>query len=253
MATKPKTTPAKPSTAVAVKKPTSGNVVSIQDALRAQAAAVGSRIEPPGGNRITVGGKTFKFPDGTKSTGPVELVVVDFVARNEFYDRDFDKDDVTPPACFAIGDNPKELVPSANSPVTQSDTCKGCPMNEFGSKGAGKACSNTRYLAVLPPDADEDTPLSILKVASTGLKSFDGIVASVARTFQTPPVGVVLTIGFDDNVDYPKLEFSNPVPNENLAVHFARQEEARELLRREPDVSSYAAPAPKKAAAGRRR
>jgi hypothetical protein len=187
----------------------------------------------------------FVLPDGTKTADPIELVVIDFVSRNEFYEGAYDKDNITPPGCFAIHPEPKMLVPSANSPNKQCDDCNSCPNNQFGSAGAGKACKNTRLLAVLPPDATEDTPLWLLKVSPTALKSFDGFVAGVARTFQMPPMAVVVTVGFNDAEDYPNLTFTDPRPNENLEACFARQDEAKDMLTREPDVSNYAAPAKK--------
>lgn len=237
-ATKAKTT------AVAVNKNSSTAIVNIQDALRKQAEANASRIEPGTGKSIRIGqDKSFTLPDGTKTRGDLQLVVVDFVSRNEYYEGAFNKDDVSPPACFAINPDPKGLVPSDNSPNKQADTCSGCPMNEWGSSptGGGKACKNTRLLAVLPPDADDETEIWTLKVSPTAIKGFDGFVASVNRTLQLPPVGVVVTVGFDESKEYSSLVFTDPQPNENVAVHFARQDEARELLLREPDVSGYGA------------
>jgi hypothetical protein len=244
-------TKAKPSTAVAVKKASSGAVVDIQAQLRAQAAAMNERTAPPSGNKISVGGKRFKFPDGHESDGPEDFVVVDFVARNEFYEDDFDKNNIVPPVCVAIGSNPKKLVPMASSPSKQCDDCAGCPMNAFGSKGKGKACSNTYVLAVLPPDADESTPMATIKVSATSMRSFDAFVQHTARTFQTPPVGVVVSVGFDSNETYPKLVFGDAVPNENLAVHFSRQVEAQEMLNAEPDFTPREAMAKPKNAARR--
>lgn len=119
-------------------------------------------------------------------------------------------------------------------------------MNQFGSAptGAGKACKNTRVLAVMPPDADDDTEIWTLKVSPTAIRAFDGFVAGVNRAFQLPPVGVVVTVGFSDAKDFPSLEFTDPQLNENVAVHFGRQDEAREMLMREPDVSSFGAEKP---------
>lgn len=253
MATAKKTNP-KPGTAVAVKKATSVSVANIREALQQQALANASRIEPGGGKNIRIGqDKSFSLPDGTKTREDLQLVVVDFVSRNEYYDRPYSKDDVSPPACFAIHENPKMLVPSDNAPDKQADSCAECPMNVFGSSptGGGKACSNTRLLAVLPPDATEDTELWILKVSPTAIREFDGFVAGVNRTFGLPPIGVVVTVGFNDKMDYPSLVFKDPVPNENLESCFPRQNEARELLMREPDVSKYGQEAPKKAAPAR--
>ena len=235
-----KENPAKTSTAVAVKKPSGGSIVSIQEQLKAQAASLANRTQPTSGNTIKLTkDKKFQLPDGSKVEGPLDLVIVDFVSRNKFYDRPFDQNNPIPPACYAIHAEPKQLAPSDSVPDKQSDDCAGCPLNQFKSAGNGKACKNTRYLAVLPPDADEDTELWFLEVSPTGLKGFDGYVNSVMRTFQMPPIAVVTEVGMDDGADYQKLTFGNPRPNENVAVHFARQAEAAEILTQDIDTSSY--------------
>lgn len=238
----------------AVKKAGPGTaVVSIQERLRAEVAGIQERLGAPGGDVISITqDKYFKLPDGTKHGGPMDVVIVDFVAGNYFYEGAYDPNNITPPACFAIGTNPTQLSPSDNSPVRQSDNCATCPMNQFGSDGKGKACKNSRLLALLPVDADADTPIMVLKVSPTGLKAYDSYVASVARSFQVPPLGVVTEVCFDDSVTYASLRFKNPRPNENIELAFSRRDEARARLMTEPDVSSYTmAPPPstKKAAA----
>ncbi len=252
MATAKKTTAPKTSTAVAVKKPASGAIVSIQEQLRAQAAAAASKIAPAGGNKIRYSKGKFVLPDGSEAE-TLDLVVVDFASMNTYYENGYDKDNIVPPSCFAIHPEPKGMIPSANSPDKQCDDCGSCPMNAFGSAGAGKACKNTRLLAVLPPDADADTPMWTLSVPPTAIKGFDGYVGSVLRTFQMPPVAVVTTVSLDPNEDYFKPLFGDARPNDNLEVHFARREEAEEMLAVEPDVSSFgqtkAAPARKPAPA----
>lgn len=231
------TTKAK-STAVAVKK-SSGAVISIQEQLRAQAAAMAGRIAPPTGNKIKIGqNKQFTLPDGSV-TDTLDLVIVDFTSKNTFYEGAFDPNNITPPACFAIGPEPKNLVPSANAPAKQCDDCASCPLNQFGSAGKGKACKNSRVLAVLPPEADADTPIWTLEVSPTGIKGFDGFVGNVNRAFGMPPISVVVTVSFNPAETFASLVFSDPRPNENLEVHFGRQAEAQELLAVEPDVSSY--------------
>lgn len=232
----------------AIAKKTNTAIVSIQDQLRAQAAAMSGRIAAPSGVSIKITqDKKFALPDGSRVDGPLDLVIVDFVSRNEYYEGAYDPNNISPPACFAINPIPKDMVPSDNAPDKQSDDCASCPMNQFGSSGKGKACKNTRLLAVLPPDADEDTPVWLLKVSPTALKGFDGYVGGVARTFQMPPISVVTSVDFNPNETYATLTFSDPRPNENLAVHFARQEEAKELLMIEPDVSSFGQQAAKPA------
>lgn len=231
----------KTSTAVAVKP--ANSVVSVKEMMAAQLAALGQKTAVSTGNAIRVTqDKQFILPDGSKTPDPIQVVIVDFTSCNEFYEGAFDPKNITPPACFALGDIPTTLVPSANSPAKQSDSCAECPNNAFGSAGAGKACKNTRKLALLPVDAEEDTPIWTIKVSPTAIKGFDGYVKNVARMFQVPPVGVVTTLSFDENQTYAALKFSDPTPNEDAAAHLARMDEAREILAAEPDVSGFQAP-----------
>lgn len=247
-AAKTATPKATATTAVATRKP-SGNIVSIQETLRAQAAAMAGRTGAPTGNSIrATQDKMFQLPDGSKVAGPLELVVVEFTNKNVYYEGAYDANNITAPNCFAIHPLIKDMAPSANAPDKQCDDCGSCPMNQFGSAGKGKACKNTRVLAVLPPDADESTPLWTLNVSPTALKNFDAFVAGVNRTFEMPPIATVVEVDFNEAETFASLTFSNPRPNENLAVHFARQAEAKALLEVEPDVSSFGQAAPAKPA-----
>lgn len=254
------------STAVAVKKST-GGLVSVQDMMAAQLAALQGKTAPAGGNSIRVTqDKKFVMPDGSSTSDPINAVILDFTSYNTFYEDKFDKNNIVPPTCFAIGDIPLKLVPSDNSPVKQADTCAECPMNVFGSDGDGKACKNSRLLAVqlAVPDPDnggrltvfEDTPIWTIKVSPTAIKGYDGYVKTVARVFQAPPVGVLTQISFDENRTYASLTFGEPQPNEDLEVCVPRIVEAKEMLIAEPDVSGYgqqkAAPAKKSSPVRRR-
>lgn len=232
---------AKTGTAVVTVKKGAGALVDIKAQMQAELAALADRTAPAGGDKIQIKNKEFNLPDGSKCS-ELQVVIVDFIAINNFYEGVYDSKNITPPTCFAIGQIPTALVPSNNAPVKQSDTCAACPMNQYGSSGDGKACKNMRRLAVLPPDADEDTPLWILDVSPTGLKSFDGYVRSAASKFGVLPIGLITTVTFDPGVDYPSLRFSDPQPNENMQAHWGRRGEALERLAQEPDVSGYEAP-----------
>jgi hypothetical protein len=231
-----------PSTSIAVKKPTSSALVSLKEQMARDLEVLKGKTLPATGNAIRIGqDKMFTLPDGTKTPGPIDLVVVDFCTTHALYPGAFDPKNIVPPVCFAIGDNPGSMVPSANSPELQSEGCTACPMNQFNTAatGGGKACKNARKLAVLPPDSTMDTPIWTLSVSATALKGFDGLVNSVARQFQVPPYGVVVSVSFDPNQTYASLVFGDPRPNENVEIAYARRVEAAEMLAVEPDVSSY--------------
>ena len=247
--------PAAPkTTAVAVKK--ESNVVAITNRLKAQVADLSTRVAPAGGDSIRVTqDKKFQLPNGTKSEGPLDVVIVDFITVHNYYEGAYDKDNIVPPNCFAIGRIPLQMIPSANAPDKQADNCQTCPMNQWGSSGKGKACKNGRLLAVLPPDATEDDPLMVISVSPTAVKAFDAYVAAVALKFGMSPAGVITEVSFDPSVDYGSLRFGNPRMNENLdnTASDARLDAAEARLKQEPDVSSFEAAPPKKVAAARRK
>lgn len=255
MATTAKKT-AKPSAKneIAVRKTTAvGSTINIKEQLAAMMAKQSGMTGAVSGNKIRITqDKQFALPDGSKTREPLQLVVVGFTSRYDFYEDDFDKNNIVPPTCFAIGDIPTKLVPSPNSPVKQSDACSGCPMNEFGSKGKGKACKNSRVLAVLPPlERDDDgnpieAPMWLIQTSPTAISAWDGYVKEVQRSFNAPPIAVLTTVDFSDS-DYPTLDFGGAVPNEEMEYFFSRVDEATELLAQEPDVSSYGKEAPAKA------
>jgi len=240
----------KTSTAVAVKK-TGGNIVSIRDKLKALALQTADRTEATSGITIRISqNKEFSLPDGNKTRDPIDVVVVDYTCKNVYYDKPFDSKNIVPPNCFAIGNDPKTLAPSPNAPEPQAKSCAVCPMNEFKSaaNGRGKACSNTRMLAVTPPNikrdkagkpVDDDLPLWLISASPTAYKGFDGYVQEVARVFELPPIGVITTIGTNPGVDYPSLVFGNPMPNPDIEDHFDLMDKAKSLLAQEPDVSKF--------------
>lgn len=217
---------------------------NIADSLKAEVAGIQQRIGAPSGNRIKVTQKkTFRMPTGEENPGPIMAVILDFISLNRYYPGTFDPDDITPPDCFALGTEVATMAPHASVPANtrQADSCAVCPQNQWGTaaRGKGKACQNGRLIALLAPDAAEDTPIMTLGVSPTGLRSFDGYVASVARSFQMPPIAVITTIAFDPTPDYPSLRFGDPqpCPPELLQLAMARREEARAIINTPPDTT----------------
>lgn len=214
----------------------------IQAKLKADAEAMQKKIGAPGGDKIRLlREKKFKLPDGRESAGPLRVVIVDFVSLNAFYDRPFNEKDKTPAACYALGAvKPKDLVPSLKSPVKQADKCTGCPNNEFGSKGAGKACGNHYLLGCVEPTADPDGPVYIIQLGPKTTRNWEGYVSSIMMKHGAPPILVSTEIWFDPDEASQVLRFGNPESNENLALHMARKDAILKRLLVEPDVSSYA-------------
>ena len=234
---------------IAKRANTSMSAAAIKEQLQNEAAGIQDQIGAPATNSIKIRDKVFTLPDGTVVQDSLEVVIIDFLSRNNYYEGKWDPKNPEPPVCFAIDKSAKALVPSENSAemqVKKGKTCDECPMNEWGSDGDGKACKNTRLLAVVLPDAEEPEVYT-LSVPPTAIKGFDGYVGSVAKLYQLPPIGVRTTITFHQEKNYPLPLFSNPIPNEDIEEHFAFRADAETILFVEPE-----APAPKKKPARRK-
>lgn len=218
--------------------------------LSEESSAIAARIGAASGDRIRAEGNVkFILPDGTEGQ-EIECVVLDFYSQNLFYDRAFDPKNPTPPACFAIGPEPTTLVPSPNSPDAQSETCAGCPMNQFKTAlggGNGKGCKNTRLLALVPlaalDDPEREHPVWTLSVPPASLSNFDSYVRTLSSKHKTIPVGVVTSISLGDGAYFaPRFSIVRPLKQDELNFFYPRRAEATARISSEPDVTGYEPP-----------
>jgi len=225
-----------------------GALVSVEEMRKqaaAEAALIKSRLASAGSDFIRVTtDKKFKLPgEGKDSPGheaPMSVVIIDFAAANQYFDRPFRQGEQAAPACYASGMSAINLVPTDNSPVKQNDNCNECWANQWGSAGAGKACNNTRILAVVEPTSqDPATPIYLLKVSKTAVKAFDSYISQIRSAIKSLPISVITEMYFDPNNQFPSLRFKVAGSNPNFGIHWPRREEAKTKLLEEPDFSKY--------------
>lgn len=123
-------------------------------AAEAEAAAQ-AEANTGGGKFISVRGGVLTWNGAAIPGNKMAVIVLDAIFENAFYEGEFDPDSPTSPTCFAFGRVEKELSPHeivVEAGSQQNEQCAGCEKNEFGSadKGKGKACKNTRRLALIP-------------------------------------------------------------------------------------------------------
>ncbi len=240
MATKPKAAPA--STAVAKAKVQLP--ANAADILAADVAALQSRLAAPTGKSISVTqSKQFRFPDGN-TVSDFKGVIVAFVSHNAYYEGDFNRDNIVPPNCFALGVvKNDDLSASLASPDPQNpdgdNECKTCWANQWKSaaKGNGKACKNGIKLAVLCSDG-EVRPMNL---SSTALKPFGEYVREVAQAFGIAPYGVLTEFSFANDSDYSSVRCGNPtrLNDDQLAQVLMSKDDALTMILAEPDVSEF--------------
>lgn len=213
------------------------------DQIKAQAVAERARLGTASENDVirVSQNKKFQFPNSEQLVDEFDAVIVNFAYRNNYYLGRYNPKDPVPPACFAISENSKDLVPSVNSPMIQSDDCTSCQQNQFGSSptGGGKACKNTVAIAVVPADAQDTHPILVLNVSPTSINAFNKYVNHVMDKTTLTVQAVVTKFFFNPDDDYPSVRFEMIGPNTKILETFNRKEEALRRLLVEPDVSNF--------------
>jgi hypothetical protein len=223
--------------AVATRKTAGKDMVNVDAALKAEAAAIANTIGQPSSNVIRTTDKVFKLPDGQIIQNSLDVVIVDYTSKNLFYAKKYNPKNPEGPVCWSINKEIGAMKPSPTSPSIQcKTTCEACVLNEWGSDGEGKACKNTRALAVLLPTVGDGETLYTINVSPTGIKAFDGYINSINKLYEVVPIQMVTEIVFHPEKDWAFLLFQDPRPNEHYAKHFAFREQAKQMLEVEPQA-----------------
>lgn len=184
--------------------------VNSYDAELAAIAARSKKIEDQlsGGQELKINNGRLYFMGAEVPGGKLECIILHNIPVNLYYDPrvKYDAKNPVPPICYALGtdlDDPLgTMCPHEKSSDPQHHACKGCPMNEFGTAntGRGKACQNTRRVAVLPLDVLDDpstiagASVAYLKVSATNGKGLSGFVKQVEEVYKKPTFAVVAKI-----------------------------------------------------------
>ncbi|MDD2775546.1 MAG: hypothetical protein PHU06_06295 [Gallionella sp.] len=251
-------------------------LVNWDEELAKQAeVAAGMEASAGGGQFFSTKGGQLSFNDMPIPGNHMAVIIVDSVLENVMYDGRYDPDVPQAPICFAFGRDEKDLKPHelvvANE-TAQHETCQGCPMNEWASAetGKGKACRNTRRLALVPAGTLSATghldqlatsddlataAMGFLKLPVTSVKGYATFVKSVAGALRRPPFGILTKISvIPDAKTQFRVVFSplQPASDELMPVIMQRRAEASKLIEAPYSLESReAAPPPAKAGRGK--
>jgi hypothetical protein len=203
-------TPAKPGktgTAMAVSQ-------GVQDKLRVRLQQDVERGVHGENNNISISTRGFTFK-GNDLGSELAIVVVDQAYLNEWYDRPYDPENPSTPACFSLsykGPVVDEMIPHPDSPLPQADTCKNCGHNQFGSAntGKGKSCRNRIRLALIPADNLPGVATAEMAFHSCGVNSalsFETYRKSIQRLDKVPVCGVVTRLFINTDFEQPVAGF----------------------------------------------
>lgn len=247
---------AKPSKSKAVaKKKSGGALVNWKNELKGLAKEESDRTPTGAGNNLSIKGSKFRH-QGADLGDEIQVIIVDRSFTNRYFDKPFDEDNPSPPACVAMSATGRNMAPFDDSPAKQSEICEDCWANQWKSaeRGKGKACANRQDLALLIVDngVDEEGEFVFLGVPVTSTPNLNKYIKKLTDGQEVPPWAVVTKIEFDTDSDYEKLNFSfvDNVDEQFLGRIRDRIKEARAQLLEKPDFSGYEAPKGGKKAKG---
>lgn len=153
--------------------------------------------------RVKTKGGVLMFQDTPVPGNKLRCVTLCDTFENAYYEEDFDPENPQSPVCFAFGEDENEMAPHEASTKPQSETCKSCLLNKWGSaeKGRGKACKNQVRILLMhadhlkKPDSIADAPVAMLNVPPTSLAGWAKHVKTCDEVGGKPAYMVVTEVG----------------------------------------------------------
>lgn len=224
-----------------------------------------------GGQFFSIKGGALSWNDAPIPDNEMAVIILDSVLENVYFEGPYDPDTPQAPVCFAFGRAEDEMGPHlivTDAGQQLHEQCDGCEMNEWGSAdvGRGKACRNTRRLAMIPAgqfdrsgefevfeDAAhfETAQVGYMKLPVTSVNGYAAFVKQVAGALKRPPFGIITKVSLvpDDKTQF-KVVFEpmEKVGDELMPIVMDRHNEAKTLIEfpYQLDDGEYEEPAPKK-------
>lgn len=186
--------------------------------------------------------------DGDGPRNSIEVVVVKSpkVLSKVFYERGYEDGSAAAPDCFST----TGVAPDPGAVKKQATSCAACPHNAFGTgkEGRGKACSDSKRLAVTPlqdiPNEMFGGPM-LLRVPAASLKAVADYGQKMAA-LGYPYYAVATRIAFDPEEAFPKFTFGaiRPLTDAEADQVLAMQSDPRvaRILAEGADHAALAAP-----------
>jgi hypothetical protein len=239
------------------KKPAASKSTAVvkwdEELAKYAAKAAEAEANSGGGQFFGLKSGVLSWQDSPMPGNQMAVVILDSIFENVYYEGRYDPENPQSPKCFAFGRDEAEMAPHKiviEASNNMHDSCRGCEMNEWGSAdtGSGKACRNTRRLAMIPAGnfdqsgrftmiEDEShyqsATVGFMKLPVTSVKGYAGFVKSVANSLRRPPFAVVAKVKVEPD---PKTQFRvnfEPictVPDELLSAVMQRHEQVKEEI-----------------------
>ena len=167
-------------------------VAQWKQALQDDAQKV-SHNEGTDSSAITIQHGTMMYREQPVPNNEIGAIILASTTERCYYDKPYDPDVISPPACFAQSTEPRGLTPHENVKEPKAESCDDCPLAEFGSAkvGKGPACKTYRKLIFIPADCTAEAvgqaELAYMKVSPTSVKNWSKYAKQLVASAGIPP------------------------------------------------------------------
>jgi len=229
-------------TEVATVEESSTAVVSWEDKLAAYANEAAQEEPVFGGKFLSLKAGRLALDKVPCAGNKLDVIVIASTTEYALYEGAYDANNPQPPICYAFGKDEQTMRPHEKSANPQHDNCFHCPKNQWGSDpkgGRGKACKNTRRLALIAadciqnPDTIADVEEIYVKLPVMSVTNWAKYINDVKAQFKRPPFAVTTTLSTEpDAKSQFKVTFKAGVrvPDEAIAAIMQRHEKSSETI-----------------------
>lgn len=223
----------------------SNEIANYDEELAKLAKAAVSR-EKPSSSNLSVKAGVLSYNGQPCAGNKLEVIIIASTHANLYYEGKYDPNNPTNPVCYAYSEDPDtvDIVPHAKSSKPQAERCADCWANKWESDpngGRGKACKNSRVLALIPAGVTAEDVLTAevatLKLPVTSVnKKWAPYVHKLASLYGMPPLAMKTVVGTVPDV---KTQFqvtfddNGPVDRSLLGGLLQKAKDVKPLLERE--------------------
>lgn len=209
-----------------------------------------------GGQFFGLKSGVLSWQDSQMPNNQMAVIILDSIMENVYYEGKYDPEVPQSPVCFAFGRDEKDMAPhqlvidAGNQMCGTTGLCSGCEMNDWGTAdvGRGKACRNTRRLAMIPAGSFdregrfslfeddshyENTAVGFMKLPVTSVKSYSSFVKQVAGTLHRPPFGIITKVSVVPDAKSQFKVLFEPImntPDEIMGIIMKRHEDTMPII-----------------------
>ena len=165
--------------------------------LMQESAAKAMEQEKPDNKFVSFKSGVLSYNGNAAKDNKIQVIIVGSAFENQYFPDRYDPNKVVSPTCWAVAHEEDDLAPYQDECTKAHHTdCESCDFNEWESDpagGRGKACKNTRRLAMITLDQLGNPAADVVyaRLPVTSVANWSKYVTQIGNVVKRPAWGVI--------------------------------------------------------------